>query len=921
MLDYQAAVRRASDKEGRGAAVDSLSPGNGNDIRQLLAVLPYSEHCLLPFCAYGGHVELVKALLPLTQAVLSVHSAVHYVKTSAFFAAAAGGRDDVLSELLAAGALHWACQLPGTSLTKTAMDLAAQGGHLKAMQVLSKHVGRLTSNFLLAAVDSGSEAVMEWALGFWFRQFNALVPFGTAHVQQLHDALRVACHKGHLVAIRQLLCHLNAVRCHDCCVLALSYTASSSNTEAMRAVLESPYLPQQLIRGGPKLLQQLVMAVASCLRIAIRINNRPSLELLLRRLSSSSSPLAAVRPLLGLQMPSVLEQAASAGNSTALQLVLVQLPEYYSSLSLSALEAALVEGHYDLAATIKMLLVMRGPVEGFEPAAVSSSNNPAVGRAARLGAYKTASSRGDVEALQELLMGGAPAVAAGGVADAVVPAAAGVGPDDNEQLVMLRLAAAAGHEAAVRLLLAEFGDGNSRLELCLATVCRAAVHAGQLQLLQALASDEPSHLLSHLVGQADTLGEYIRTALLCNQIEVAVYLVGVASQQQQQLTLVGSTLQSLLTTSRWELWNIGVGRSAYEAVAALLKALVAQSRTGSMASGPGSGPAAEDPADADVAAPAAAGASHEIMVEQVQPDGGASCPDGSTGVAGHGSGGSWPPDNHQCHHPSAMAGGCCQDTAALNGNSVAIAIKPSSTCEMRDELLLDLSCSATGDPPSPAGSACCLPGGGAASPPRYPTLFDGPAPSSKSLPINVSGSGDPSSHSHSSHTGTDDGGAALACSGHSSCSRGTDSHSHSNISIREECWPAGCFSPGGPLLHSSFPLAGQHTPGWAGGQQLQSAGQQQAGSNVRQLLCQVEQLSMSPPNNQQHKQQEQQAQGCARHLLRMSHPAEGAAGPHQAPTPLRNALSLPSPTRQPLHPFLHNYHLLRQQQLQQQQQQ
>jgi hypothetical protein len=65
-----------------------------------------------------------------------------------------------------------------------------------------------------------------------------------------------------------------------------------------------------------------------------------------------------------------------------------------------------------------------------------------------------------------------------------------------------------------------------------------------------LAADEPSQLLSHLVGQADTLGEYIRMALLCNQIEVPVFLVGVASQQQQQLTLVGSTLQSLLTTSR-----------------------------------------------------------------------------------------------------------------------------------------------------------------------------------------------------------------------------------------------------------------------------------------------------------------------------------------------------------------------------------
>jgi hypothetical protein len=245
-------------------------------------------------------------------------------------------------------------------------------------------------------------------------------------------------------------------------------------------------------RGGPKLLQQLVMVVASCLRIAIRINKEPSLELLLRQLSSSSSVLSAVRPLLGPQMPSVLEQAASAGNSTALQLVLVQLPEYSSCLRLAALEAALVEGHCDLANTIKMLLIMRGPLEGFEPAALSSSSNPAVGRATRLGAYKTASSRGDVEVLQDLLLvGGAPAGAAAGAGagggadgDAAVPAAAGVGPDDNEQLVMLRLAAGAGHEAAVRLLLAEFGDGNSRLELCLATVCRAAVHAGQLQLLQ-----------------------------------------------------------------------------------------------------------------------------------------------------------------------------------------------------------------------------------------------------------------------------------------------------------------------------------------------------------------------------------------------------------------------------------------------------
>lgn len=43
----------------------------------------------------------------------------------------AGGHVCVLSELLAAGACHWACQLPGASLTSSALDLAALGGHME----------------------------------------------------------------------------------------------------------------------------------------------------------------------------------------------------------------------------------------------------------------------------------------------------------------------------------------------------------------------------------------------------------------------------------------------------------------------------------------------------------------------------------------------------------------------------------------------------------------------------------------------------------------------------------------------------------------------------------------------------------------------------------------------------------------------
>jgi hypothetical protein len=54
-------------------------------------LLPYAEHCLLPFCAGGGHVHLVQALLPLSStAELCQSNILHYARTSAFFAAAAG---------------------------------------------------------------------------------------------------------------------------------------------------------------------------------------------------------------------------------------------------------------------------------------------------------------------------------------------------------------------------------------------------------------------------------------------------------------------------------------------------------------------------------------------------------------------------------------------------------------------------------------------------------------------------------------------------------------------------------------------------------------------------------------------------------------------------------------------------------------
>lgn len=344
---------------------------------------------------------------------------------------------------------------------------------------------------------------------------------------------RVACQSGHLPVIRQLLRYLHAARCHDCCVLALSYTCSTSNTESMRCLLESPYLPQQLqrlvtlsftrscvgmcaviiqlnacvrfpgnhpnssdptcfldadaqhfyamllCRGGPRLLDQLVMVVASCLRIAIRIHSMPSLQLLLDSLSSSISALAPVRPLLGPQMPSVFDQAATSGNPSALQLLLTHLPEYYECLGFSALEASLSEGHETVAQIIRALLLMRGPEHNYTPTALSSEGNSSVARAARQGQLKVASSSGDVDRLQDLLHEDHQE-----------------GPSESDQLLMLRLAAAAGQIRAVKVLLQEFG-GGSRQESCLRAVCRGAVHAGQLAILKV--SEQPDNLTWVLV--------------------------------------------------------------------------------------------------------------------------------------------------------------------------------------------------------------------------------------------------------------------------------------------------------------------------------------------------------------------------------------------------------------------------------------
>lgn len=60
---------------------------------------------------------------------------------------------------------------------------------------------------------------------------------------------RVACQRGHVSAVRQLLAALHRTNYSlDCGVLALGYASSTCNTDAIAAVLDSAQLSVQLAR-------------------------------------------------------------------------------------------------------------------------------------------------------------------------------------------------------------------------------------------------------------------------------------------------------------------------------------------------------------------------------------------------------------------------------------------------------------------------------------------------------------------------------------------------------------------------------------------------------------------------------------------------------------------------------------------------
>jgi hypothetical protein len=86
------------------AAQHALAATSSNAVPQamdlLLSSLPYAEHCLLSFCASKGHLHMVHLLLPRCTAPVRLHGVLHYVKASAFLAAAAGEQCARLAECL-----------------------------------------------------------------------------------------------------------------------------------------------------------------------------------------------------------------------------------------------------------------------------------------------------------------------------------------------------------------------------------------------------------------------------------------------------------------------------------------------------------------------------------------------------------------------------------------------------------------------------------------------------------------------------------------------------------------------------------------------------------------------------------------------------------------------------------------------------
>lgn len=101
MMVECAGILRLLDQQQQDAVKVVQSATSTTSLRDAVQLLQnelsYAEHCLLPFCARGGHIHLVKALLPLTHTPVLVKPVLHYVRTSAFLAAAAGEKTTLSS--------------------------------------------------------------------------------------------------------------------------------------------------------------------------------------------------------------------------------------------------------------------------------------------------------------------------------------------------------------------------------------------------------------------------------------------------------------------------------------------------------------------------------------------------------------------------------------------------------------------------------------------------------------------------------------------------------------------------------------------------------------------------------------------------------------------------------------------------------
>lgn len=353
-------------------------------------------------------------------------------------------------------------------------------------------------------------------------------------------------------------------------------------------------------RCGPRFKQQAAAAVADCLCDSAAAGHLPVLQALLAALLPPSGTLAGVAPALGPHMQRVYTTVAAAGQTAALNQLLVQLPDHADAFDHTVLEAALAAGHTATADVVCWLLALR-----YSPSELTALQQRSAGLAsARLaGQLKAAAAAGDKEALaatlgsyvaqEEELLAAVRAVRGSGCFHVCVwgggsllwvaglcqtahvhfpcrpwahrlacstlarrpfvpPPVVVSSPhpsvtDPALPALLLLQAAAAGSMESAAVLVAPCTKQAVAPGAIMRALCMGACSSGQGLLLQSVALESPE-LQQHLRQDVGAVVDYLGAAALGGHATVAAWLLG---QSLQPWAVLEAGLRVLLTQHRW----------------------------------------------------------------------------------------------------------------------------------------------------------------------------------------------------------------------------------------------------------------------------------------------------------------------------------------------------------------------------------